>query len=69
MPAANGLYGDPGRLSGANGGEAAECGGSGAMATGSGTCDDDGASNGVPIVNKSWGSTQLRGVGFMVYTF
>ena len=39
------------------------------MATGSGAYDDDGTSNGVPIVNKSWGSTQLRGVGFMVCTF
>ena len=53
MPAASELCGDLGRLSGADGGEAAECGGSEAMATGSGACDDDGKSNGVPIVNKS----------------
>ena len=62
MPATSELCGVPGRLSGTDGGEATECGG-GAMGSGSGT------SKGFPIVNNSWGSTELRGVGFMVYTF
>ena len=62
------LCGVPGWLSGIGAGETIGYGG-GAMTTGCGACDDDGASKGFPIVNKSWRSMQLRGVGFMVYTF
>ena len=62
MPAASELCGVPGRLSETDAGEAAECRG-GAMGSGSG------ASKGFLIVNNSWGSMQLRGVGFMVCTF
>ena len=33
---------------------------------GIGACDDDGAEAEFPMVSMSWGSTQLRGVGFKV---
>ena len=33
---------------------------------GTGACDDDGAEAEFPMVSMSWGSTQLRGVGFKV---
>ena len=68
MPTRVELCGIPGWLSRTHASEIVGCGG-GAMTTSCGACNDDGESKRFPIVNKSWRSTQVRGVGFMVYTF
>ena len=69
MPATAKLCDVLGTLSKTEAGEVLGNGRGAPTTSGAGACNNDGASNGFPIVSMNWGSMQLRGVGFNVYIF
>ena len=60
------ICGIPGTLCRIKAAKAVATGGGAKTNVGAGAYDDDGARAGFSIVSMSWGSTQLKGVGFKV---